>query len=79
MWDNRIFRKVVDGTPYYGVCETYYCKQGVGFTENSMVGWFESVDELKKSVDMIHNDIHRNKPILDWDNKGEQVNDKPTD
>lgn len=71
-WNNRIVKLRDDTYTFgyrYGLHEVFYDENGkpTSCTENSMIGYFESPDELIASVNLMKNDIDKHKDILDMD------------
>lgn len=67
-WNNRIIRKIQrnpikNGSPkvlhFYDIHEVYYDKKGQvnGWTENPIIGGFESVKDLRSSLAQILRDV----------------------
>jgi len=57
-WNYRIVKREMDGELYYGIHEAYYNKRRKkphSITERSMIGYFDSIDELEKELQcMLH-------------------------
>ncbi len=68
-WNNRILRHP-DGS--YGLHEVFYNDEGKpsACTEESLIGQYESVTELRKILDLMLKDVRSNNPVLKWDDFG---------
>jgi hypothetical protein len=75
-WNYRIMKRVfppVAGkkqAPVYGLHEVYYIDGKVdGWTTDSMIGYFESPEELKETIAMMLRDANTVREVLDYDAK----------
>jgi hypothetical protein len=70
-WNNRVVKRVTqtsNGKEYvsYGVHEVYYGKDGKesSMTTDSMVGYYDSVEDMIESLELILKDI-KTRPIFE--------------
>jgi len=61
MWNYRIFTKEINGRLYYSLKEAYYDTDGkiTSFTEDTITGYFEDLEDLEKSHIRMSEDIQR--------------------
>ena len=59
-WHYQTFKVVVKkGKPYYCVKEVYHGKEGVGWTEDAILPYGMSKDELIKCLEMMLKDVKK--------------------
>jgi hypothetical protein len=59
-WNYRIMRHADENGDWYGLHEAFYTDgKPEGWTKDSVIGEFESVEDLVKSLEMMLNDAKR--------------------
>lgn len=66
MWNYRIFKCIVNDNPYYCLKEAIYDDQGnvISWTEDTETGYFEDVDQLQQTHEMMLEDIVKYKSMV---------------
>ena len=68
-WNYRVFKKGINDRDYYYIKEVYYDNQGdiVSFTEDTETGYFEDIEHLIQSHEIMLNDIkkYKDKPLIE--------------
>lgn len=70
-WNYRVFNKQINGRDYFYIKEVFYDNKGdiISFTEDTETGYFEDVDHLEQSHQLMLNDIkkYRDAPLIESD------------
>lgn len=68
-WNYRVFKKGINDRDYYYIKEVYYDNQGdiVSFTEDTETGYFEDIEHLIQSHEIMLNDIkkYKDNPLIE--------------
>ena len=68
-WNYRVFKKGINDRDYYYIKEVYYDKQGdiISFTEDTETGYFEDIEHLIQSHEIMLNDIkkYKDNPLIE--------------
>ena len=80
MWNHRIFTKKINDRKYFCLKEAFYNDDGTvhSWTEDPLTGYFESVEELKSTHELMCKDISKYSTddlILDEDELDKQFNE----
>lgn len=80
MWNHRIFSKKINDRLYYGLKEAFYDEDSGevhSWTEDTITGWYSSVDEMIKTHKLICEDTKKYADmVLDEDKLSEQFESK---
>lgn len=68
-WNYRVFKKNINDRDYYYIKEVFYDKHGeiVSFTEDTETGYFEDLEHLVQSHEIMLNDIkkYKDNPLIE--------------
>ena len=81
MWNHRIFSKKINDRVYYGLKEAFYDEDSGevhSWTEDTMTGWYSSVDEMISTHKLMYEDTKKYADIvLDEDELEKQFGTPP--
>ena len=70
-WNNRIMKQKNEHGEFYGLHEVFYHEyeeRSMSWTKNSLIGYFDTVDELIASLELMLKDANRFKDdVLDYE------------
>ena len=66
-WNNRI---VKNKEGFYGIHEVYYNEDGapISMTVDSVFGLFDSIEDLKASLELVYKDVHSREVFIEPEN-----------